>query len=136
MHFLREVFRYVMTWIYVIAVFGRPAVSPSYVAKTLMLDITLKVFNQFFFIPTLLVRTTDFYHFTTFIDLDLAWWSQGQRKTQSPGFMLSYTLKKKKLLSDLDKIQRGDEAIQTEHPETTLKILCNKGSNCCFTDCV
>ena len=36
---------------------------PSCVAKALTLDITYKLFNQFLFIPAMLIDTIDFYHF-------------------------------------------------------------------------
>ena len=36
---------------------------PPCVAKTLTLDMTCKLFNQFFFIPAMLIGTIDFYHF-------------------------------------------------------------------------
>ena len=45
---------------------GQPSVRPSCVEKPFTLDITNNIFNPFLFMPTMIIGTIDFYHFTPF----------------------------------------------------------------------
>ena len=67
------------------------ASRPFCVAETLMLDITHRLFSQFFsYLPCWLAPV--FYNLiTTFSDLDLVWGSQGQCSTKAPGFIFLHT---------------------------------------------
>ena len=62
---------------------------PSCVAKTLTLDMTLRLFNRICaYLPCLQAPLTLLSFYKTFIDLDLVWGSQGQRE---PNLLASFS---------------------------------------------
>ena len=84
-----------IVWIYVMSCVQptrQPTGQPvSCTAKTLMLDIACKLFNQILsYLPCLKARLTStiLYCFT---DLDVAWGSQAQRNAKLLGFIFSHT---------------------------------------------
>ena len=83
------------------------------------------------FIPDMLIGTSTI-QFGTFTDLDLAWWSHGQRKAKHFGFIFSHTFHVNKM-----KFNMVLKQCKLNIPILFLrKIQWNKGNNCCSTDII